>query len=450
MNKINLLMICLCLSVVTYSQSFQEICESATTNGTIVNCQYFNDTLYATGFFTFICDEPASYVAKWENDEWQPAAIELSDPGHSLRVIDDKLYIAKYVESIDSNWVYVYDNNTLEKVGQGVYLTTASGFSELPNIYDVIEYNGRLIACGEFDRVGSASIQGVMEWDGSNWGPLDTGLSGSIPGAPPVLFPHQMMVHDGELYVVGNFRSAGGVEVNGIAKWDGTSWTNLGAGFNNTVYSITVFNGEIIVGGSFTESNGTPLNRIAKWDGTNWLALDFGFTQSSPNDFTFIHTLKVIDGILYMGGGLKEITYSDGSTEACNGIVSYTGSLVNTFMGGVPNTDIEAICPIEGDQLLIGGGVFGSGYSGIADISTSVIEAVTRPDVAISPNPFVQSIMIDTPVEIAHYEVINELGQVLSQGPFETNIQLQLPAGLYFLKLAHRGNSYSIHKIIKI
>ena len=217
-----------------------------------------------SGFFNIICGESVGYMAKWEDNEWQATDISLSDPGHSLNIINDKLYIAKYEESVDSNWVYVYENSTLEKVGAGVYLTTAGGFSMLPNIYDIIEYNGNIYACGEFDRVGNESIQGIMQWDGSNWSAVGSGLSGNIQNTAPVMFPHQMIVHNEELYVVGNFRNAGGIDVNGIAKWNGTEWMNLGDGFDNTVYSIAVFNDEIVVAGAFTESNGVELNRIAK------------------------------------------------------------------------------------------------------------------------------------------------------------------------------------------
>ncbi len=450
MSKITLLSICLCFSQWISGQSIQEICTSTATNGTVVDCHYFNDSLYATGFFNVICGNSVGYIAKWENNEWQPSAINISDPGHSLRVIDDKLYIAKYEESVDSNWVYVYDNATLEKVGPGVYLTTASGLSALPNIYDIIEYDGQIIACGEFDRVGEASIQGIMQWNGSSWTAMDAGLSGNIQGAPPVMFPHQLMVHNDELYVVGNFRNAGGVEVNGIAKWNGSEWMNLGAGFNNTVYSIVVFNDEIIVGGSFTESNGTALNRIAKWDGTNWVALDFGFTPTSMNDFIFVHTLKNFDDVLYIGGGLKEITYADNTTESCNGIISYANGTINTYMGGVPNNDIEAICKIDNNQLLFGGGVFGSGYTGITEIETSTIESHFDAKVVVSPNPFTTSIDITTDAVIETYEITNELGEVLAFGNFASQIHLDVPAGIYFLKLTQPNKAYTVRRIVRL
>ena len=450
MKKNILIVFSLTLTQFLTGQSFQEICESESTNGVMVDCQFFNDTLYATGFFNTICGESVGYVAKWENDEWQPTAINLSDPGHALKEIGNKLYIAKYEESIDSNWVYFYDNSMLNKLGKGVYLTTASGFSELPNIYDIIEFDGKIVACGEFDKVGEELIQGIMQWDGNSWEALGTGINENIQGTAPVMFPHQMMVYNSELYVVGNFRNAGGLEVNGIAKWNGMEWMNMGAGFNNTVYSVVVYNDEIVVGGSFTESGGTTLNRIAKWDGSNWVAMDFGFSQPTSNDFIFVHTLKVIDDILYIGGGLKEIIYPDNSTEICNGIISYSDNGLNTFMGGVPGNDIEAICKTDTYQILIGGGVFGSGYSGITEINTNTKESKLPSEISIAPNPFNQSITIKTKITFEKYIITNEFGQVIKQGKFENRIQLNSPDGIYFLKLIDENKLYSSHKIIKM
>ena len=450
MRKIILLsFICLTNIQLLLAQSFQEICETATTNGTIVDCVYYGDTLYCTGFFSTICNEPVNYVAKWDNNEWKSSAVSISDPGHALEVIEDQLYVAKYVESIDSNWVYVYDGQALNKVGQGVYLTTASGFSQLPIIYDIIEYNGKIIACGEFDKVGQEAITGIMQWNGTNWEALGAGLEGNIINTAPVLYPHQMMVYNSELYIVGNFRYAGGEEVNGVAKWNGTEWSKMGDGFNSTIYGITVFNDEIIVGGDFTESNGVSINRIAKWDGSQWIALDFGFTTSSPNDYIFVHTLKVIDDELYIGGGLKELTYTDNSTEICGGIVAYSGSSINTFNGGVPGNDIEAIIKTNDQQLLIGGGVFGNGYSGIMDMETSIGQIKLDRDVHIFPNPFNQSIGISTEITFKEYIVFDNLGNVVNMGKYMENLSLDLMPGVYILKLKNEY-FYTTHKIIKI
>ena len=71
----------------------------------------------------------------------------------------------------------------------------------------------------------------------------------------------------------GGGTEAGGVRVNHIAKWDGSSWSALGQGVDGMVHAL-VFDstGNLYVGGNFTEAGG--LDNIAKWgDGSSWSAL---------------------------------------------------------------------------------------------------------------------------------------------------------------------------------
>ena len=439
----------LSIKQILIGQSFQEICPTDSTNGALVNFEYFNDTLYATGFFSTICNETVGYIAKWENNSWQPSAINIDNPGHALKNINGQLYIAKYVENIDSNWVYVYNGTSIEKVGEGVYLTTASGFSELPSIYDIIEYDGKIVACGEFDRVGQDTISGIISWNGNSWEALGTGLSGNISGTAPVIYPHQMIVHDSELYVIGNFKFAGNQEVNGVAKWDGSQWTALGAGFNGTVYSIAELNNEIIVGGSFTESDGIPINRIAKWNGNNWEALDFGFTESSSNDYIFVHTLKSIDDVFYIAGGIKEITFADNSTMICNGIISYSESSINTFNGGVIGNDIEAIEKV-GSQLLIGGGVYGNGYTGITNVGFTSVESMSQTKLMVYPNPFIDYIQISSSQIFTAFKITDINGCVVKSGDYQSSISIDLSEGLYLLQLTNIDGFITTKKIVKL
>ena len=43
---------------------------------------------------------------------------------------------------------------------------------------------------------------------------------------------------DGSLYAGGSFTTAGGVDANYIARWDGANWSPLGAGTNNQVFAL--------------------------------------------------------------------------------------------------------------------------------------------------------------------------------------------------------------------
>lgn len=448
MRLIPFLLISFYTSLTLSGQPFREICPGPNTNGTLVDFENYRDTIFATGFFTRICGDEADHLAIWNNGSWESAPAGLTDPGHALAVIGDALYIARYEESIDSNWVQIYRDGKLSSLGEGVYLTTASGFSELPNIYDIVEYQGRIIACGEFDRVGSKQISGIMQWNGNEWEALGSGLEGNILNSAPVLFPHQLLVHERDLYVAGNFRYAGGQEVNGIAKWNGSSWESLGTGFNGTVYSMAIYNDELIVGGSFTSGDGRPIDRIAKWNGTGWESLPFEFSQPTPNDFIFVHTLKVYEGILYIAGGLKAIRYPNNTVDVCNGIVAYDGQHINTFNGGIPGNDIEAVIRTHDRQLLIGGGVIGKGYSGIADLPSSSRTLADVVQVNIWPNPFSSDLNMESNDQIARYEFLDGTGRQVKAGDYRDNLFLDLEPGIYILRLYMPDGSYISKKLV--
>lgn len=213
---------------------------------------------------------------------------------------------------------------------------------------------------------------------------------------------------------------------------------------------MTVYNNEIVVGGSFTASGAQALNSLAKWDGTQWVSMGFGFTNVSQNDFTFVHTLKVINDELFIAGGLKQISYDDGSTEACGGIVKYSNQSLETFNGGVANNDIEAIA-IDGQQnLLIGGGVFGNGYWGKLDLSTTTETVPPGQNLRLFPNPVEQDLQFQSTEIFTKYSIIDLVGRTMMQAKINGNtIHLnELSTGVYFLKLENETHSFS-YKIIK-
>ncbi|MEO1435037.1 MAG: T9SS type A sorting domain-containing protein, partial [Bacteroidota bacterium] len=293
---------------------------------------------------------------------------------------------------------------------------------------------------------GTQSISGIMRWDGSQWADVAGGLSGNIPNNAPVLFPHNMEVWNDQLIVGGNFRFAGGVEVNGIASWDGTNWSAMGSGFNGTVYDIQDYFGTLYVGGSFTSSGSTDLGRIASWNGTDWEYPGFGFEPVGQNDFTFVHTLKLIGERLYIAGGLKQLVFpgppgGDPLSLPMGGITAFDQSgTFYTFNGGVPNNDIEAIA-LLGNELLVGGGVFGNGYSGILDLSVGTVNPNLEEVMTVQPNPANEYVQVQFSRQIPNGElqVFDLTGRIVSNTPI-TGLQVELqvahlPKGQYFIRI---------------
>jgi hypothetical protein len=62
-----------------------------------------------------------------------------------------------------------------------------------------------------------------------------------------------------DLYAGGQFTTAGGVLANGIAKWNGNSWSPLGSGiggYSRYVLALAASDSELYVGGNFSTAGG--------------------------------------------------------------------------------------------------------------------------------------------------------------------------------------------------
>jgi hypothetical protein len=92
-----------------------------------------------------------------------------------------------------------------------------------------------------------------------------------------------------------------GVPASKVARWDGTSWFNLGGGLvDGGVWDLEVFNDELVAGGDFRADRGAPGEGIARWDGSRWLPLDIAFS----NRFATIFALEAVGDELLIGGVL--------------------------------------------------------------------------------------------------------------------------------------------------
>ena len=75
---------------------------------------------------------------------------------------------------------------------------------------------------------------------------------------------------------------------NDIAVWNGSSWSALGNGVNNTVNALAVSGVNLFVGGAFTQvcgnaacnSGNMTVNHIAVWNGSSWSALGNGVNSN--------------------------------------------------------------------------------------------------------------------------------------------------------------------------
>jgi hypothetical protein len=223
-------------------------------------------------------------------------------------------------------------------------------------VYDIIEFNNGLIVGGEFDSVGgllSGTIyaDNIAAFDGSVWHALDTRLTGENP-----VRVNAMVEFNGDLIVAGRFDMAGSVVANNIAKWNSwTGWQALGSGvtgdFYPEVYALYVFEDELYAGGRFAQAGSVTTQNIARWDGTTWSAVGAG----RPTD---VHCFTEWDDRLVVGGWY-DADYPDNSVAYLTDDIYWQDIGFISRINGLTTMEYEG----EEDVLIAGGSIVPlSGY----------------------------------------------------------------------------------------
>ena len=209
-----------------------------------------------------------------------------------------------------------------------------------------LDGSGNLYAGGQFTTAGGTSANNIAKWNGSAWSVLDSGLGTG-------LWTDQVYAlaldGSGNLYVAGQFTTAGGTSANNIAKWNGSTWSTLGMGLNNVVYALALDgSGNLYAGGGFTTAGGISANNIAKWNGSVWSALGTGIGRSGCGDFVNALALDG-SGNLYAGGGFT----TAGGTSA-NNIAKWNGNTWSALGTGI-NNYVCALALDDSGNLYAGG-----------------------------------------------------------------------------------------------
>jgi len=236
--------------------------------------------------------------------------------------------------------------------------------------------NGDLVVAGQFVTAGSTVCNSIARWDGSNWSAMGTGVDYYVWSL------HTM--RNGDLIVGGAFTTIDGVLVNGIARWDGSSWSSMG-GAAGGLFGPAIFdmasapNGDLVVVGSFTSIGGVPANGVARWNGSSWSA--FGTKLIGPllgdGDVEVLANGDVVvSGVLALNGVTTFLALWDGSNWTS---IDSAGELWPRALLAMPNGDL-----ITHGQYQVGGaptplGRFdGSSWSPLAGVADGPVLTIAR------------------------------------------------------------------------
>jgi alpha-tubulin suppressor-like RCC1 family protein len=223
--------------------------------------------------------------------------------------------------------------------GPSVWTNLSSGMNSAALRSLCASTNGDLYALGYFTTAGGISANNISKWNGNTWTNLGAGID-----LLPYDWAAMAIGSNGDLYAGGYFTNAGGHAANYVAKWDGSTWTNLGTGMSGRVFALaTGSNGDLYAGGSFITAGGTAARYIAKWNGNSWTNLGAGMNDS-------VRSLSVApNGDLYAGGGF---TTAGGTTV--NGIAKWNGSSW-TNLGADMDNPAHALSVAPNGDLYAGG-----------------------------------------------------------------------------------------------
>jgi hypothetical protein len=253
--------------------------------------------LFAGGGFDWAGGTTATSIAKWSASSWTPlgSGNGLRSRAEALAFFDDgqglNLYAGRSVllpgGSTGADFLR-FDGAAWTPVGGGI----GGGGVVAMTVHDDGQ-GPALYVGGTFTSAGGASARRVARWDGQSWSPLGSGFE--TPGGSWVEVHALKSFDDGTgpaLYAGGYFTQAGGTGANYIARWDGTSWSPLGAGLDGAVQALEVFDDgtgpALFVGGYFNFAGGAPASHVAKWDGTGWSTLALGVDDA-------VECLAVVD-----------------------------------------------------------------------------------------------------------------------------------------------------------
>lgn len=175
----------------------------------------------------------------------------------------------------------------------------------------------------------------------------------------------------GVLYAAGWFTEAGGEPAEGLATWDGSSWTAIDTGPGFEVESLATDGDNLFAGGTwydFGPGDSSP-GGVAAWDGTDWT----DWTGNLP-DGTTITSLRIAQGELY-AFGYTYLDLDNPGTRECIAVLADGGPGAPhwTSIGDVTAVDcmINAATIVDApdDDIYIAGDfemIDGDTYNGVA------------------------------------------------------------------------------------
>jgi len=441
MKNVLFLLVIGCSGKMSFAQNWQTISEQTIDGGVyVLYDDTATDALIVGGDFSNIDGHYGMRsIAMWQGGQWHELAAGLSSfqwPASVRAIIryQGDLYAGGYLGGGDVPYSGIarWDGSEWLPVGNGLFGANGAGHPGIVNNFRVI--GDELFVCGNFRYAGNHIVNGLAKWNGSEWS--------DVHGFP---FFHQdssgnfindCIVYNGELHVGGAFYTVGGGGRQGVIKWNGSEWVALGNGIGATL-CLAEYEGKLFAGGAFVASNPNfPENHISSWDGDQWNTVGGGVTGALVVNGD-VHDMLVFQGKLFAVGAFE---YAGGILA--KRIATWDGHEWCDLGGGECTGRVFSITT-HGDTVYVGGGFTELGGTQIRAIAKSgggdyeencgattgiseIGEGSQR--VSIHPNPTSGLFTITSIKPLLSVSVVDMLGRVLlsERGEFSNSKAIDL------------------------
>jgi hypothetical protein len=346
-------------------------------NGIVNTLAVSGSDVYVGGLFTQICgnaacnsgNSTANHVAKWNGSAWSALGNGVDGNVDALAVSGSDVYVGGNFTQICGNAACNSGNTTANRVAKwngSAWSTLGSGVN---GTVDALAVSGSDVyvggeftqVCGYLCLIGNNTVNHIAKWNGSAWSALGSGVNDVV---------YALAVSGSNVYAGGRFtficldylcNTYLNSLANHVARWNGSAWSFLGNGVNDTVVTLLVVSpAEVYVGGYFTQicgdgicySGNVTVNHVAKWDYFSWFPLGNGVDG-------WVGALAGSGSDVYLGGGFTQ-SCGDAICNSGNVRLNHIGkwssatSTWSAFGNGVDNA-VDALAG-SGNDVYVGGG----------------------------------------------------------------------------------------------
>ncbi|MGA2243117.1 MAG: hypothetical protein ABSH11_13915 [Verrucomicrobiota bacterium] len=317
----------------------------------IYDMEFIGSNVYVGGTFSAAGGVPAAGLAKWDGANWSGVGgfdglvRAMATDGTNLYVGGSFTNAGGVLITNLAKW----NGANWSAVGGAIgYYGGSIG----PSVYAIEWHNGQLYIGGSFTSAGVVAATNLARWDGSSWSQIGGGV-GTVSDLVSTL-----QFSGNDLYVAGQFTTAGGVSALNIARWNGSTWSALGTGLKApSVPSLTPVNALAFLGsdlyatGGFTNAGGTAASRVARWNGSVWQS--FGAINGSG------YRAVSNTGSIYIGGVFNIANYNTPSNVIGDHVIRWDGSTWHGLIGkAAQGTHMYVYALGLGSDGLYAGGLF--------------------------------------------------------------------------------------------